>query len=241
MMKRIFIALAAAVLMASCAPNPFLSEWETPYGIPDFAKIKERDYLPAIKKGIALQNAEIEAIVNNPAAPDFENTVAAFDRSGAVLSRVSAVLFNLSESDATDKLNSIVAEAMPLISEHSDNLMMNKALFERVKTVWEADQSALTREQQMLLKGLYEGFLDNGINLDEASQARLKAINSDLSSLSLSFANNLLAQSNAFKTEFGFPVSNYYDKMASTEDRALREKIFKAYSNRCNHGDSFDN
>lgn len=241
MMKRIFIALAAAVLMASCAPNPFLSEWETPYGIPDFAKIKERDYLPAIKKGIALQNAEIEAIVNNPASPDFENTVAAFDRSGAVLSRVSAVLFNLSESDATDKLNSIVAEAMPLISEHSDNLMMNKALFERVKTVWEADQSALTREQQMLLKGLYEGFLDNGINLDEASQARLKAINSELSSLSLSFANNLLAQSNAFKTEFGFPVSNYYDKMASTEDRALREKIFKAYSNRCNHGDSFDN
>ena len=93
----------------------------------------------------------------------------------------------------------------------------------------------------MLLQKTYKSFERNGVGLDEASQARLKEINSELSMLNLSFGNNLLAQSNAFKEELGFPVSAYYDKMASIEDRALREKVFRLYSTRCNHGDEFDN
>ncbi len=230
------------MLMASCnTANPFMEEWDTPYGIPPFDKIKISHYIPAVKAGLEAQNAEIQAIIDCPDAPSFENTIEAYDRSGELLSKVSAVLFNLIESDYSDELNAIVEEATPMISAHSDNIMMNPALFARVKTVYEADQSGLSREQQMLLKGLYDAFIRNGVGLDEAGQARMKEINSELSTLSLKFANNLLAQSNAFKDELGFSVASYYDKMASEPDRAQREKIFRLYSNRGNNGDEFDN
>jgi len=231
----------AMAVLACKNQNPFFSEWNTPYGIPAFDKIQECHYLPAVKEGIKQQEEEIAAIIANPEEPTFENTVAALDCSGSLLSRVSAVLFNISESDASDALNAIVDEAMPLISEHSDNIYMNKDLFARVEKVYNADQSALTREQQMVLKEMYEGFVNNGIALPEEQQERIKAINSELSSLILTFGNNLLAESNAFKAEFGFSVANYYDQMASIEDRDLRERVFKAYSNRGNNGNEYDN
>ena len=231
-----------AVMMVSCNnSNPFIEGWDTPYGIPPFEKIKISHYMPAIKAGIEAQNAEIQAIIDNPDEPTFENTIEAGDRSGAILKRVSQVLFNISESDYSPALNAIVEEATPILSAHSDGIMMNPGLFARVKAVWEADQSGLTREQQMLLKRYYEGFIRNGIGLDEASQERLKEINSELSTLALKFANNLLSQSNAFKEEVGFSVASYYDKMASITDRAEREKVFRLYSTRGNHGDEFDN
>ncbi len=241
-MKKLLIVMGAALMLASCnSSNVFLQEWDTPYGIPPFDKIKIGDYMPAIKAGIEQQNAEIQAIIDNQEAPSFENTVAAFDRSGALLEKVTNVLFNVSESDYTPELNAIVEEATPVISSHGDNLMMNPKLFERVKAVYEAPQDNLTREQQMLLKDLYEGFVRNGIGLDEAGQARMKEINSELATLALTFGNNLLAQSNAFKDSVGFSVASYYDKMASEPDRAQREKIFRLYSNRGNNGDEFDN
>ena len=227
--------------MTSCHQNPFLTEWDTPYGIPPFDKITNQDYLPAIKAGIAGQQAEIQTIIDNAEAPDFENVIAAMDRSGAILEKVTGVLFNVSESDANDELNAIVDEAMPLITAHSDEIFMNKDLYAKVKAVYDADQSGLTREQQMLLKDIYESFENNGIGLDEAGQARLKEINGELASLVLTFGNNLLDESNAFKAEFGFSVANYYDKMASIEDRALREKVFKGYSLRGNNGNEKDN
>ncbi|MBO7604451.1 MAG: M3 family metallopeptidase [Bacteroidales bacterium] len=229
-------------MLASCnSSNVFLQEWDTPYGIPPFDKIKIADYMPAIKAGIEQQNAEIQAIIDNQEAPSFENTIAAMDRSGAILEKVSNVLFNVSESDYSPELNAIVEEATPLISAHGDNIMMNPKLFERVKAIYEAPQDNLTREQQMLLKDLYEGFIRNGIGLDEAGQARLREINSELSMLALTFGNNLLAQSNAFKDSLGFSVASYYDKMGAEPDRAQREKIFRLYSNRGNNGDEFDN
>ena len=241
-MKKLLIVMGAALMLASCnSSNVFLQEWDTPYGIPPFDKIKIGDYMPAIKAGIEQQNAEIQSIIDNQEAPSFENTVAAFDRSGALLEKVNNVLFNVSESDYTPELNAIVEEATPVISAHGDNLMMNPKLFERVKAVYEAPQDNLTREQQMLLKDLYEGFVRNGIGLDEAGQARMKEINSELATLALTFGNNLLAQSNAFKDSVGFSVASYYDKMASEADRAQREKIFRLYSNRGNNGDEFDN
>ena len=241
-MKKLLIVMGAALMLASCnSSNVFLQEWDTPYGIPPFDKIKIGDYMPAIKAGIEQQNAEIQAIIDNQEAPSFENTVAAFDRSGALLEKVTNVLFNVSESDYTPELNAIVEEATPVISAHGDNIMMNPKLFERVKAVYEAPQDNLTREQQMLLKDLYEGFVRNGIGLDEAGQARMKEINSELATLALTFGNNLLAQSNAFKDSVGLSVASYYDKMASEADRAQREKIFRLYSNRGNNGDEFDN
>ena len=114
-----------AMAMTACHRNPFLSEWENEFAIPSFEEIRISDYIPAIKVGINEQNAEIEAIIANPETPDFENTVAAFDRSGAILGRVSGVLFNLSESEADDAMNAVVGEAMPMLSEHEDNIFMN--------------------------------------------------------------------------------------------------------------------
>jgi len=243
MKKNIFIAaLAALAMITSCNNNnPFLEEWDTPFGIPPFEEIEISDYMPALKAGLKAHDKEIEAIISNPEAPTFENTIEAFDRSGALLGRVAAVLFNLVESDGTPELNAIVEKAMPMISEHSDMIMMNPRLFERVKAVYEADQSALTREQQMLLKDIYDGFINNGIGLSEEDQEKLRGINSELSSLVLSFANNILAESNAFKAELGFPASAYYDKMASTEDRDMRKKIFEMYSLRGNNNNENDN
>lgn len=242
-MKNSVLPIAALLLMTACQNNnPFLQEWETPYGIPPFDKIKECHYLPAVKAGIEQQNKEIADIIACSEAPSFENTVVALDRSGDILDKVSCVLFTVSESDVTASLNDIVAEAMPLVSEHSDNIFMNPELFARVKAVYE-DPALQSRsvEDRMLAKKFYESFVDNGIALDAGSQARLKEINSELSSLALTFGNNLLDESNAFKAEFGFSVANYYDKMASISDRDLREKIFKAYSSRGNRGNASDN
>lgn len=241
-MKKILALAALASVMISCNnKNPFLSEWDTPYGIPAFEKIQNADYIPAVKAGIEQQKAEIEAIINNPASPDFDNTIAALDCSGSVLGRTCAVLFNVSESDATDEINAIVEEVMPLVSVHEDEIYMNAELFARVKAVYEADQSALTREQQVYLKDVYDTFVKNGVGLDEASQTRLKEINSELSSLVLKFGNNLLAESNAYKAETGESVANYYDNMASEPDRAKREKMFRLYSMRGANGNDNDN
>ena len=241
-MKKIMTAAFAVLAMTACSNNnPFLEDWNTPYGIPPFDKIQESHYLPAVQAGIEEQNREIEAIVACPDEPDFENTIAALDRSGSILEKVSNVLFNISESNATESLNDIVAEATPLLSRHSDNIFMNPELFKRVEKVYKSDQSNLTREQQMLLKDFYESFVNNGIALPEEQQTRLREINEELSSLVLKFGNNLLDESNAFKEKFGFSVANYYDRMASTEDRNLREQIFRGYSMRGNNGNDKDN
>lgn len=241
-MKKTFFTAVAFMALVSCNnANPFFEEWDTPYGIPPFDKIEVKHYMPAVKEGIARQQAEIQAIIDNQEAPDFENTVAAFDHSGMLLGKVCGVLFNVSESDASDEINKIVEEAMPMVSDHSSAIYMNPDLFARVKAVYEADQSGLDREQQMVLKDLYESFINNGIGLDEASQNRLREINSELSSLGLTFGNNLLAESNAYKAEIGSSVSNYYDEMATVSDRALREKMFRLYSNRGNNDNANDN
>lgn len=241
-MKRIITALAVIVAMTACNQNPFLSEWDTPYGIPPFDKIHVSDYVPAVKYGIRQQSAEIDAIILNSEEPTFENVVAAYDRSGAVLGKVQSVLFNLSESDGTDALIKVVEEVTPMLSEHSDNIFMNRFFFEKVKAVYDKRESlGLTVEQNTYLKDLYDSFIQNGVALDEDAQAKLRDVNTELSNLYLQFGNNLLAESNAFTAEFGMSVSEYYPFMGRSEDRKLREKVFKAYSNRGNNGNEYDN
>ena len=241
-MKRIILIFTAIMAAVSCSNvNPFLGEWETPYGIPDFNSIQEKHYLPAIEFGIRQQQSEIDAIIANSEAPTFENVVEAYERSGAVLGRVSAVLFNVSESDATESLQKIVEEALPLISAHSDNIFMNPYFFAKVEKLYkDIDNLGLNQEQKMVLKKLYNSFVKNGIALPEAEQARMREINMEVSSLQNTFGNMLLAENNAFAAEFGISVSEYAVVMASTEDRALREKMFKAYSSRGNNGNEND-
>ncbi len=228
-------------LAACTSENPFLSEWDTPYGIPPFDEIKTEHYIPALEEGIAEQNKIIGSIVDNPEKPDFDNTVAAYEYSGKLISKVVGVLYNLSETDADDELNKVQEEATQMLTGHSDNIFMNKKLFERVKAVYEADQSGLTREQQMVLKRLYQAFTRGGINLDDAAQEELKEINKKIAAAENKFGNNLLAENNAFKKEFGIPVSSYTETMTSCGDRDLREKMFKAYSSRGNNGNEYDN
>ena len=241
-MKRIAFILTVIMAAVSCSNvNPFLGEWETPYGIPDFNSIKEKHYLPAIEYGIRQQQSEIDAIIADSEAPTFENVVEAYERSGEVLGRVTAVLFNVSESDATESLQKIVEEALPLISAHSDNIFMNPYFFAKVEKLYkDIDNLGLNQEQKMVLKKLYNSFVKNGIALPEAEQARMREINMEISSLQNTFGNMLLAENNAFAAEFGISVSEYAGAMASTEDRALREKMFKAYSSRGNNGNEND-
>lgn len=228
--------------MTACSnQNPFLQEWNTPYGIPPFEDIKVEHYLPAIEQGMAEHKAEIDAIVANEEAPTFENTIAAYEHSGATLSKVSGVLYNVSETDSSPEIEDLLIQIIPLMSEHSSYINMNKGLFERVRAVYEGDQSNLTDEQKMVLKKLYEGFLRNGIGLDEASQEKLKAINEATSLKSNELGNNLQAENNEFQKKFGISVSAYPTAMTETEDRALREEMFKAYSSRGNNGNEYDN
>ena len=243
-MKKTLLVIATMAAVA-CVPkkasNPFLSEWDTPYGIPDFSAVEESHYLPAVEAGIEQQQAEIDAIIANAEAPTFENVVAAYEKSGAILDRVVGVLFNLSETDGTDSLNVIVEKVLPLLSAHSDNITMNPAFFAKVEVLYnDIDNLGLTQEQKMALTKLYNSFVNNGIALDEASQARMREINAELSSLSNTFGNRLLAENNAFAEEFGVAISEYGGAMASTADRALREKMFKAYASRGNNGNEND-
>lgn len=241
-MNKILSILTLVIAMASCSrTNPFLEEWNTPYGIPPFDKIQVSDYMPAIQAGIEQQNAEIAAIVANPEAPTFENTVAALEYSGSILSKVSGVLYNVSETDRSDELDAVIEEALPIMSEHGDNISFNKELFKRVEAIYKADQSSLTREQQMVLKKLYDSFVNNGIALSEADQDKLRIINTELSTKTQKIGNNILAESNAFKDKFGFSVSSYTDMMTTTDDRELRRQYNEAYTMRGHNGNEYDN
>lgn len=229
--------------MTACVQtkNPFLEEWKTPYGIPPFEKITLEDYIPAVKAGIEQQEKELQAILDNPDAPTFKNTIEAFEFSGEILDKVTGVLYNLQETDGGEEMEKIAEEATELLTKHEDAISMNKKFFDRVKVIYNADQSALTREQQMVLKNLYKSFTRNGVDLDDASQERLKEINVKIAGLQQKFGTNLLAENNAFKDKFGIPVSSYTDEMTSCEDRNRREEMFKAYSSRGNNGNEYDN
>lgn len=242
-MKRVLLSLVIIMAAISCNKiNPFLAEWDTPYGIPDFDSVKEKHYIPAVKMGIRQQQGEIDAIIANADAPTFENVVEAYENSGAILARVTGVLFNLSETDSDESLQKIVEKVLPMLSEHSNNIFMNPYFFAKVEKLHnEIDNLGLTQEQKMVLKKMYKSFVKNGVALDETSQARMREINKELSSLEFTFGNNLLAENNAFADRFGLSISEYAGAMASTEDRALREEMFKAYSSRGNNGNEYDN
>ena len=210
-MKRILAIAMAFLAMTACTKdrtNPFFAEWDTPFGIPPFEQIQEADYLPALQEGIRQHDAEIEKIINNPEAPTFENVITAYDLSGDLLAKVSGVLFNLAETDNTPTLEKIVEEATNLMSKHENDITFNKALFAKVEAINKQKASlGLTREQEMVLDKVYRSFADEGIALDEAGQARMKEINTELSALSNRFGNYLLKENNAFKAKFGISIS----------------------------------
>lgn len=235
--------MIAAACLSACTnrENPFLTDWNTPYGIPPFQEIQVDNYIPAIQAGIEQQKKEIEDIVNNQDAPTFDNTILPLELSGEILRKVSGVLYNVSETDRTPALDSVMELAIPMMTEHSDNLSFNKGLYERIAKLYKGDQSGLTREQQMVLKKHYEEFERNGVGLSEEKQARLKEINSEIASKTQKIGNNILEESNAFKQKFGISVSDYPNAMTSTTDRAKRKEMLEAYTNRGNNDNKADN
>ena len=179
--------------------NIFLSPFKTRGGAIPFDRITTADYEPAIMLGIKEHDAQVESIVNNSEEPTFENTVEAYERSGEILSKVTGVLFNLSETDATDNLNNIVEEAVALITEHSDNIFMDARFYKRVAELYEDRLNLdLTPEQMTVLEHMNRTFVRNGINLPEEQQTRLREINKQLSTLEQKFGNNLRNENNAF-------------------------------------------
>ena len=241
--KTAAIAALLLVMSASCnnRPNPFTEVWDTPYQLPPFDRIRTPDYIPALKLGMAEQNEMIEAITEFDAPPTFGNTVEAYENSDELLAKVVGVLFNLCESDGTDAMAKVEEKATPMLSAHEDGIFMNRKFYQRVKTLYDGDQSSLDREQQMVLKKLYQAFVRNGVGLDDEAQAELKEINTALASATQKFGTNLLAENNRFKKECGVAVSAYSDEMTSNPDRAFREKMFRCYSNRGNIGNEYDN
>lgn len=275
-MKKLLSLCLLSIIMMSCnqSKNPFFEEYDTPYGAVPFDKIKVEHFMPAFQEGIKQQTAEIEAIVNNPEAPTFENTLEAMENSGQLLSKVSYVFSCLTGAETTDELTALSMEVSPLLSAHSDNISLNDKLFQRVKAVYEQkDQLNLNQEQARLLEITYKDFIRSGAALNEADKNRLREINMELSKLALQFSDNVLKETNQYMLVIdkqedlaGLPQS-VIDAAAITaknkgqegkwvftlhnpsrlpflqysERRELREALLKAYINRGDNDNEFDN
>ena len=253
MKRTLIIAAAATLLLAGCKEkkamenNPFLAEWGTPYEIPDFGRIKTEHYMPAFSEGIERQRAEIEAIVSNPEAPTFENTILAYEYSGKLLGEVSAVFFNLSECENSPEMEAIEEEVTPMLAAHGDDIALNAKLFERIKTVYEQrDSLGLNPEQMRLLEETYKGFVRSGANVPEEKQERFRQLNEQIASLTMRFAQNVLKATNAYSKELedgskvtlDMPTWEHF--MQSCADRKLREEVWHAFTDRCKEGE-YDN
>ena len=255
-------------------PNPFLTEYTTPFQVPPFDQIKNEHYLPAFEAGMKEQLAEVEAIVNNTEPATFENTILPYDKSGKTLSRVSNVFFNLNECLTNDEMVAIAEQVLPMLSKHSDAIMMNPKLFERIDYVYQhRNEMGLDEQQIRVVEKYHQDFMRHGAGLSAEKQAELSQINEQLSTLSLQFGNNLLKENAGYKLVIeneadlaGLPQTSIdaaaeqakADGMEGkwvftlskpslipflqfADNRDLREQMYKAYYNRGDNGNEYDN
>lgn len=203
MRKTIITTCAAAIVCGSAMAkggNPFLSKYTTPFGIPPFEQIKVEHYKPAFIKGMEEHKKEIEAIVNNKKPATFENTIAALDRAGELLNKVASVFYGQNSACTSDEMQTVSRDISPLLSQHSDDITMNAALFKRVKYVYDhQSEEKLDKEQKKLLEETYKSFVRSGANLDADKQEQLRKLNQEISLLQLTFGQNMLAETNAFQ------------------------------------------
>lgn len=203
-MKRSLITTAIvtlALMVTSCnnSRNPLLEEWDTPFGIPPFSEVKIEHYKPAVLAAIEEHNKEIEAIINNPEAPSFENTIVALDNSGALFSRVYSVFGSETSINSTPELMAVETELAPIVSAHFNEISMNEQLYRRVKAVYDnRDNLGLEPDQMRLLTETYKDYEKSGATLPEDKKAELKKINSRISELQLKFEQNVLKETAAF-------------------------------------------
>ncbi|MBR5850808.1 MAG: M3 family metallopeptidase [Alistipes sp.] len=253
--------------------NPLLAVWDTPYGVPPFDRIRPEHFQPAIEQAMEEHLAEIEAILAVTDEPSFENTILAFDDAGRMLEQTTLVFGMLAAAETNEELQAIEAEIMPLLAQHDDRIMLNDALFARIRAVY--DRRAvlnLDAEQERLLEKTYTAFVRSGALLQGAEKERLMAINEELSHTSVQYSQNLLAENNAYRLELtardlaGLPTGVRDQAREKAEElglkdryvftlhkpsllpfltyssqRELREQLYKAYLNRCNNGNEYDN
>jgi peptidyl-dipeptidase Dcp len=207
--KLMFAILVSGLLFGACGnkadnkaagDNPLLSKFETPFQVPPFNKIKAEHYMPAFKKAMEEHKNEIDAIINNKDAANFENTIAALDKAGMTLRTVSAIFSNVKGTDTNDEMQKIATEVSPLKSKHYDDISLNPDLFKKVKAVYDIkDELSLNAEQTKLLEDTYKKFDRSGANLPADKQERLREINKNLAELSLKFDDNHLKEINKFQ------------------------------------------
>ena len=180
--------------------NPFLTAYNTPHETTPFHLIKTEHFEPAVLAGIKEQNREIDEIINNPETPTFSNTIAALERSGKTLDRITTVFGNLLSAETNDEMQAIAERIMPQLTEHSNNISLNEKLFSRIKSVYESeDKQSLNQEETMLLKKTYDGFIRNGANLSDEHKKRFRKLSSELSVLTLKFSQNNLKEKNSYE------------------------------------------
>ncbi|WMN07849.1 M3 family metallopeptidase [Marivirga arenosa] len=180
--------------------NPLLEEFKTPFQTPPFDKIKSEHFMPAIEEAIKEAKQEIEEITSQEKTPTFENTIEALEFSGKKLNSISSILFNLNSAETNEKIQAAARDASPILSEFGNDIWQNEALFKRVKAVHnQKDKLDLNQEQQMLMDKTYKSFVRNGADLNSVDKARFKEISKKLSQLTLTFGENVLAETNDFE------------------------------------------
>ena len=249
--------------------NPLLAEFDTPYGVPPFDKIEAKHYKPAFKYAMSLHNEEIAAILANKEEPTFDNTILELDRSGILLTNISELFGMMCAAMNSEEMQEIQEDIMPRLAAHYDAISMNEELFKRIKVVYDKRNSTdLTAEQIRLTEKMYDGAVRQGALLNKEQKERLQKMNEELSLLSVKFDNNLLAETNDFELElkakevselpkavrdaakdgdnenryiFTLHKPSLIPFLTYSQNRELREKIYKAYLNRGNNENSHDN
>ncbi len=252
--------------------NPLLNEFTTPYESAPFEIIELKHYLPAFTESIELARKEIDQIADNIDQPSFANTIEALEYSGHKLDRVSSIFFNLNHANTNDEMQALARDVSPMLTEFSNDIIMNEKLFSRVKEVYhQKGELKLTVEQEKLLTDRYKSFVRSGANLEKEKKDQIREISKELSKLTLQFGENVLAATNDFelyitdekdlsglpdgiieaaravakennKEGWGFTLHfpSYVPFMQYSDNRELREKMFKAYTSRC-FKDKYDN
>ncbi len=225
------LVVATVVLSGACkkktaekpelANNPFMKEWNTPYGVPPFEEIKTTDYLPAIQEGMRQQMENIQAICDSKEEPTFANTIIPYEYSGELLTKVSSVFMNLAECMNSPEMEKLSDTIFPLLTRHGDDIMLNAKLFERIKAVYNnREKENLNDEQMRLLEVIYKDFERGGANVPADKQARFREINEKLSALTLKFGNNVLGATN----DYVLFVDNEEDLKGLTENQLATAK-----------------
>ena len=248
----------------SASDNTLLQTWDTPYGAPPFSEISDDEYLPAVEVAIAELEAEIDAIANNEAEPTFENTIVALDKAGAALSQSVGVFSNITNTDTNDTLRDLETKIWPKVTSVQNSINFNEALFARVKAVNDKVETlGLDEQGERLVELTYRGFERAGATQSPEVKAQVAEINTELSSLTTSFAQNLLASTKAFKLEvtdeadlrglsddfkaaikdgdkwiLTLDRSVYETFMTQSENRRLRKQMFDGYRLRATEGET---